>query len=103
MMSGQQTTIRTAVLADEASVLALLEELFEPPGGFPYGYTQERGREGFRHAVSWRDADILLAVNSDLIVGMASVYKDYLSIRGGWRCWLQDLGSGEDASEPGLR
>lgn len=91
MMSAREIAIRTAVLADGAPVLALIEELFEPPGAFPHGYTPERGREGFRNAVSSRDADILLAVDGDLIIGMASVYKDYLSIRDGWRCWLQDL------------
>jgi GNAT superfamily N-acetyltransferase len=25
------------------------------------------------------------------VIGFASIYKDYLSIRDGWRCWLQDL------------
>jgi len=25
------------------------------------------------------------------VAGLASVYKDYFSIRDGWRCWLQDL------------
>ena len=37
------------------------------------------------------NCDMLLAVEGDAIVGMASVYVDYLSIRDGWRCWLQDL------------
>lgn len=37
------------------------------------------------------DSDVLLAVDGDRVVGMASVYVDYLSIRDGWRCWLQDL------------
>ncbi len=37
------------------------------------------------------DCDVLLAVEGDAVVGMASVYVDYLSIRDGWRCWLQDL------------
>ena len=91
MLSYGETAIRTATLEDEAPALGLLEELFEPPGGFPYGYTLERGREGFRHAVSSQDADILLAMDGGMIVGMATVYKDYLSIRDGWRCWLQDL------------
>ena len=84
-------TIRPAGLADEPAVLALLEELFEPPGGFPHGYTLDRGRQGFRYAVSQKHADVLLAVEGSRIIGMASVYKDYFSIRDGWRCWLQDL------------
>ena len=72
-------------------MLALIEELFEPPGGRPNGYSPERGREGFRRAVRHPEADVLLAVDGDSIVGLASVYADFLSIRYGKRCWLQDL------------
>jgi GNAT superfamily N-acetyltransferase len=83
--------IRPAVPADEEAVLALVEELFEPPGGRPKGYSPERGREGSRRAVRQPEADVLLAVDGDSIVGLASVYADFLSIRYGKRCWLQDL------------
>lgn len=83
--------VRPAVLADEAVVLALIEELFEPPGAFPPGYTVEGGREGFRAAVSDPESDVLLAVDGEEVVGLASVYADFRSIRYGKRCWLQDL------------
>jgi len=83
--------IRPAVPADEETVLAVIEELFEPPGGRPKGYSPERGREGFRRAVLHPESDVLLAVDGDSIVGLASVYADFLSIRYGKRCWLQDL------------
>ncbi|MDP2674664.1 MAG: GNAT family N-acetyltransferase [Dehalococcoidia bacterium] len=83
--------IRPAVSTDEEAVLALIEELFEPPGARPSRYSPERGREGFRHAVQHPEADVLLAVDGDTIVGLASVYADFLSIRYGKRCWLQDL------------
>ena len=71
--------------------MALVEELFEPPGARPKDYSPERGREGFRHAVQHPEADVLLAVDGDSIAGLASVYADFLSIRFGKRCWLQDL------------
>jgi hypothetical protein len=77
--------------ADEAAVLVLLEELFEPPGAFPRGYTPERGRTGLHAALEQPDADVLLAVDGEQIVGLASVYADIQSIRFGKRCWLQDL------------
>jgi GNAT superfamily N-acetyltransferase len=76
---------------DEAAALALIEELFEPPGVRAPGYADERGRAGFKHAVHDRDADVLLALDGDRAVGLASVYADILSIRYGPRCWLQDL------------
>jgi len=72
-------------------VLALIEELFEAPGARPRRYSLERGSEGFRAAVAHPEADVLLAVDGDEIVGLASVYADILSIRYGKRCWLQDL------------
>jgi GNAT superfamily N-acetyltransferase len=84
-------TIRPATAADEAAVLVLLEELFEPPGSHPPGYTPDRGRAGIRAAVEQAEADILLAFDGDRLVGLASVYADIQSIRYGLRCWLQDL------------
>jgi GNAT superfamily N-acetyltransferase len=84
-------SVRPATLADERAVLALFEELFDPPGRRPRHYTQERGASGFRHALENPAADVLLAVDSGRIVGLASVYVDILSIRFGWRCWLEDL------------
>ena len=83
--------IRPAVPADEEAALALIEELFEEPGARPRRYSPERGREGFRHAVQHPETEVLLAVDGDTIVGLASVYADFLSIRYGKRCWLQDL------------
>ncbi|HEV8574171.1 MAG TPA: GNAT family N-acetyltransferase [Dehalococcoidia bacterium] len=72
-------------------MLALIEELFEPPGVRAPDYTEERARAGFKYAVHDRDADVLLAVEGELVVGLASVYADILSVRYGPRCWLQDL------------
>src|SRR3989442_695589 len=84
--------IRGARPADEDAVLALFEELFDPPGRRPRGYTRARGDAGFRHALANPGADILLAVAEDgAIIGLASVYVDLESIRFGRRCWLEDL------------
>jgi GNAT superfamily N-acetyltransferase len=89
--SAAAVTVRTATLSDEDKILSLIEQLFEPPGGRAPGYTEERGREGVRKAIKDADSDILLAVEDGRIVGLASVYRDILSIRYGQRCWLQDL------------
>lgn len=96
------TTIRKATPDDEATILSLIHELFEPPGGVPAGYTDDRAREGIRYALDHPDSDILLAVDGDTIVGMASVYKDYFSIRDGWRTWLQDLVVTSDHRSSGI-
>jgi GNAT superfamily N-acetyltransferase len=84
-------SVRVATTEDEAPVLALLEELFEPPGRRARGYTPERGAAAFRHAVATPDADVLLAGDGARILGLASVYVALLSMRFGRRCWLEDL------------
>jgi len=96
------TSIRKATPSDEDAILNLIRELFEPPGGFPAGFTNERAREGIRYALNNPDSDILLAVEGATVVGMASVYKDYLSIRDGWRTWLQDLVVTSDQRSSGV-
>jgi GNAT superfamily N-acetyltransferase len=83
--------LRLATRGDEEAVLGLIEELFEPPGRRPPGYTRERGVAGFRTAIADPDADVLLALEGGEVVGLASVYADLLSIRFGRRCWLEDL------------
>ena len=90
--------IRPATPDDEEAILALIEQLFEPPGTRARGYTRERGRYGVRWAIGRADADILLAEAAGSaggqpprLLGLASVYVDIESIRYGRRCWLQDL------------
>lgn len=83
--------VRAATHADEEQTLTLLEELFAPPGKPPRDYTRARGAIGFRHAVEAENADILLALDAGTLVGLASVYVDFPSLRFGWRCWLEDL------------
>ena len=91
MTQAPSVTIRAATLADEAAALDLMEELFEPPGGRPPRYTREWAREAFRRYLENPDADVLLAVEGDALVGLATVYVDLPSIRFGLRCWLEDL------------
>ncbi len=84
-------TIRPASLDDAAVALALLEELFVPPGRKPADYTPDRAKEGFRRAVGSEGSDVLLAFEDATPVGAATVYVDTLSIRYGRRCWVEDL------------
>jgi GNAT superfamily N-acetyltransferase len=83
-------------------VLDLVEQLFDPPGGPPSEYSRERGRTGFRWAIERADADVLLALDGERLVGLSSVYQDIQSIRFGPRCWLQDLVVREDRRGQGI-
>ena len=84
-------TIRPAALDDGAVALALLEELFVPPGRRPVDYTTDRAKEGFLRAVADERSDVLLAFEDATPAGAATVYVDTLSIRYGLRCWVEDL------------
>jgi GNAT superfamily N-acetyltransferase len=95
-------TIRPAKLDDETGVLDLIPQLFDPPGGPPPQYSRERGSIGFRWAVAQPDADVLLALHGDQLVGLSSVYQDIQSIRFGPRCWLQDLVVRNDRRSEGI-
>jgi len=86
-----QLAVRPATVADGDAVLTLMEELFAPPGSTPPGYRRDAAVGRFRHAVESDDADVLLAVDGEDIVGLASVYAEFPSIRFGRRCWLEDL------------
>jgi GNAT superfamily N-acetyltransferase len=95
-------TIRPATPTDEGTILALIPQLFEAPGREAPGYTEERGREGIRWAVGGVDSDVLLAMDGERLVGLASVYADIQSIRYGKRCWLQDLVVSKEARSRGI-
>jgi len=83
--------IRVATMSDEAAVLDLLEALFAPPGARPPGYARERAATAFGDTVRADDADVLLALDAGALVGMASVYALFPSMRFGRRVWLEDL------------
>lgn len=97
-----EITVRAATPADADAVLALIPQLFEPPGRRAPGYTEERGRKGIRLAIENPDSDILLAFDGERLLGLASVYADIQSIRYGPRCWLQDLVVSKDARSRGI-
>jgi GNAT superfamily N-acetyltransferase len=83
--------IRDATEADQARVLELIEELFVAPGARASGYTEARGIEGVRWLLASPQGTILVADDGGEVVGLATLYRDFPSIRHGWRCWLQDL------------
>jgi GNAT superfamily N-acetyltransferase len=83
--------IRAATEADIPRLLELYDELLQPPGSIPPGYTAERAVEGIRHAIDSPSATILVAEAEGEVVGLASLYRTFPSVRHGLRCWLQDL------------
>ena len=72
-------------------MLALIPELFAPPGSKPPRYDNESAREAIRQTIGGDRSDILLAVDSGRVVGMLAVYVQMLMIRFGLRCWVEDF------------
>lgn len=84
-------TIRPATIADDDAVLDLIEELFIAPGSRPPRYDVDRAREAVQANIGDERSDILLAVDARTVVGMLALYVDFLMIRYGLRCWLEDF------------
>ena len=83
--------VRQATADDEDAVLDLLEELFVAPGWRPEGYDRARAAKAFQWAVENPRADVLVARDDGVPVGIASVYVEFPSMRFGRKCWLEDL------------
>ena len=84
-------TTRKARFDDEASILALIEELFIAPGARPPHYSVDDAREAIQRTIGSERSDVLLAVDGRTVVGMLALYVDFLMIRYGLRCWLEDF------------
>ena len=84
-------SIRAARFDDEVEVLSLIEELFVAPGSKPPRYDVESAREAVQRTIGGERSDILLAVDGSTVVGMLALYVDFLMIRYGLRCWLEDF------------
>ena len=84
-------TVRKARFDDEEEVLALIPELFAPPGSTPPRYDKETAREAVQRAIAGEKTDILLAEAGGKVVGMLVLYVDILMVRFGLRCWLEDF------------
>jgi GNAT superfamily N-acetyltransferase len=72
--------------------------LFEPPGGEPPGWDEDRAAAVVRRIAASPRADVLVARRAGELVGLCSVYLDVESVRFGQRAWVADL-----AVHPGYR
>ena len=90
--------IRAATLGEEQAVAALYEWLFAPPGTRPDAWDPKRAVVALRGAVESHDSVVLVADSKGELVGFCTAYQDLLSVRFGYRAWIEDL-----AVHPGHR
>jgi GNAT superfamily N-acetyltransferase len=83
--------IRAAEPGEEESLLRPYEWLFAPPGSKPSQWDEKRAVVALRQAIDSHDACVLVADDAGQIVGICTAYQDMLSVRFGYRCWVEDL------------
>lgn len=90
--------IRPAESGDTAAVLGAYQWLFAAPGSVPPGWDPERAFDTLEELIRSGDAEVLVAEEGEVLVGICTVYRDIMSVRFGQRAWVEDL-----AVDPGRR
>ena len=90
--------IRDAERADVDGVVAGYDWLFAAPGSKPPDWDPEVAADRLREAIASEDSTVIVAARDGAVVGICTAYIDFLSVRFGVRCWVEDL-----AVDPGER
>jgi GNAT superfamily N-acetyltransferase len=83
--------IRAAEPGEEESIVPLYEWLFAPPGTKPGAWDEKRAAVALRKAIKSHGSVVLLAVSQGSLVGFLTAYQDLLSVRFGYRAWVEDF------------
>jgi GNAT superfamily N-acetyltransferase len=83
--------IRAARPGEEQAVVGLYEWLFAPPGSRPPQWDERRAEVALRQAIESHDSVVLLAEEESALIGLCTAYQDMLSVRFGYRAWVEDL------------
>jgi GNAT superfamily N-acetyltransferase len=83
--------IRAARPGEEKAVVGLYEWLFAPPGSRPPQWDERRAEVALRQAIESHDSVVLLAEEESALIGLCTAYQDMLSVRFGYRAWVEDL------------
>jgi GNAT superfamily N-acetyltransferase len=83
--------IRHARPLDAPAIAAAYEWLFAAPGRRPANWSLAVAVDRLEAAMADDRAAVLIADDSDALVGFATVYLDIVSVRFGQRAWVEDL------------
>jgi GNAT superfamily N-acetyltransferase len=83
--------VREAWIGEEERILPLYEWLFAEPGYAPPGWDQERAKTALAEAIAAPQSAVLVAEDSETLVGFCTAYLELNSVRFGQRCWVEDL------------
>lgn len=95
--------IRAAAPGEAGYLLPAYEWLFAPPGSTPPQWDERRAEIALEQAIASRDAVVLIAESgTGNVVGFATGYHDFHSVRFGYRCWVEDLAVHPDRRSEGI-
>lgn len=100
--SSTESTIRYARPTDAPALAAAYEWLFAPPGVAPQDWSQAVAVGRLAAAMADDRAAVLVADDEDTIVGFATVYLEFVSVRFGQRAWVEDLAVAPDRRSHGI-
>jgi GNAT superfamily N-acetyltransferase len=83
--------IRYANPSDAPAIAAAYDWLFTPPGVRPLDWSPDVAIARLRGAMADDRSAILVADDNDTLVGFATVYLEFVSVRFGQRAWVEDL------------
>jgi GNAT superfamily N-acetyltransferase len=97
-----EVVIRAAKAGEEESIVLLYDWLFAPPGTKPDVWDPKRAAVALRNAIESHDAAVLVAESDGSLVGFLTAYQDILSVRFGYRAWVEDFAVHPDRRSEGI-
>jgi GNAT superfamily N-acetyltransferase len=83
--------IRHALPADVPAIVAAYDWLFAPPGVRPPDWSPAMAADRLKAAMADNRSAVLIADEDNTVVGFATIYLDFVSVRFGQRAWVEDL------------
>ena len=100
----QKTTVavRHAEPADIPDLVHAYTWLFAPPGMTPADWNPTVAAARLTRVLAGPNSAVLIALDTDQLVGLCSMYLDIESVRFGQRCWVEDLAVHPDQRSTGI-
>ena len=93
--------IRLARPGEGRTLTAAYEWLFAAPGVRPADWSPAVATGRIEAAIADDRAAVLVADDNNTLVGFATVYLDFVSVRFGQRAWVEDLAVAPDRRSAG--
>jgi GNAT superfamily N-acetyltransferase len=100
--SSTESTVRYARPPDAPAIAAAYDWLFAPPGVAPQDWSPATAVGRLEAAMADDRAAVLVADDEGTIIGFATVYLEFVSVRFGQRAWIEDLAVAPERRSHGI-